>query len=122
MATAGDPAVQEANFRFIGNYDYIHVNSDDVFRFTAPAGLAQAVEVDVDAMHVATIAELTTDDARAQVEDRLEALLAAKVAELEVERGLLEASVAAFPVALLLSYMVLASLFRSYFQPFIVLD
>ena len=42
VATAGDPAVQEANFRFIGNYD-------DVFRFTAPAGLAQAVEVDVDA-------------------------------------------------------------------------
>lgn len=49
VATAGDPAVQEANFRFIGNYDYIHVNSDDVFRFTAPAGLAQAAEVDVDA-------------------------------------------------------------------------
>ena len=50
VATAGDPAVQEANFRFIGNYDYIHVNSDDVFRFTAPATPdGVGVEVDVDA-------------------------------------------------------------------------
>ena len=47
VATAGDRAVQEANFRFIANYDYIHLNSDDVFRFTAPTE-PEGVGVEVD--------------------------------------------------------------------------
>ena len=48
LSIAGEPAVQEANGRFIANYDYIHVNSDDIFRFSSPAGLTQAIEVDID--------------------------------------------------------------------------
>lgn len=48
-AAAGDPAVKEANGRFIVGYDYAHVNADDVFRFTpAPTTLTRADESDTD--------------------------------------------------------------------------
>jgi len=48
VSFAEGPAVKASNLRVIANYDWTHVNSDEVFQFSPTPGLVQAMAIDVD--------------------------------------------------------------------------
>ena len=47
VSFAEGPAVKASNLRVIANYDYTHINSDEVFEFS-PTRLVNVAEVDID--------------------------------------------------------------------------